>query len=218
MPRERPRDTSRFLEVLPRELWPAGIPLPGGLPHPGQRMLQDRQLIRIARNLVDELSDERTVDVATEDTRGADDRLVEVGPSEPRREVLRPADRLRELEVAHTMPKEVRAHRERHIQALVRGCPRREQQIHERLRLLGVILSSLCVSEDLLELIHEHEQVERFSCSPSRAGVLHEIDERPRPSRDARSSSAGARRRSLRRGPAVRSASPSAPNRVPMMR
>ena len=138
----------------------------GDLPHAGQGVLQDGQLVGVLADAVDQFGHQFGLDVTAEHARRPGDGAFHLNAGQPRREVLGPIDGFRQLLKAHAVAEKVGAHRQRHIHARAGIVPCGQQQIHEGLGLVGLRTAGLGIGEDLFELVDQHQQIERL-------GALH---------------------------------------------
>ena len=140
-------------------------------------MLEDRQLIGIVGDSVDQLVSHPGLDIAAKDPGRPDDGCLELVTAEARREVLTAIDRLGQFEEAHAVAEKVGAHRQANVDPRVGCSAGRQEQVDEPVGLIRRRLGPGPVAEDLLELVDEDKEVEgAVSCLPG-AGVLYEVQE-----------------------------------------
>ena len=123
-------------------------------PHPHQRMLQQRQLIRIVAEIIEKAGRELRIHGSAADPCRSLDRFATLLPSQARRQILGAVDRFRQAHEQRAMAQEVRSHGEHYVDRLIALRGARQQQPHEGIGFVRVAL--LAEAEDLLELVHEH--------------------------------------------------------------
>jgi len=128
-------------------------------------MLQDRQLIEpdgdLPRDLIDEFVRHVGCDRAAEHPRWANDGLAQLITCQAGRQILRAVDGFRQIEEPHAVAQEIRAHRDGDEDLRRRFRPRPQKQTDECLCFVRLRGARFWIAEQLLELIDEHEQVER---------------------------------------------------------
>jgi len=132
------------------------------------------QLVRIGADLIEQLVDQARFDLAPEHPGRTDNGGTQLLADQSRGEVLIIVDRLQQPSKQSAIAEKIGTHGNDHIGGHVQRLDCGQKQGHEGIRLIGIDL--LPETEDLLELIHQQQQVgtSRQRCP------AQDLDESPR--------------------------------------
>ena len=156
--------------------------------HPQQGVLQDRQLVLLPSDVLDQALDQRLLDVAVLDLGRLDDRLTQLVLGHARQQVMRLVQCLGQTLEARAVTEVLGAHRGDDVDPGRLAVGYREQDFDQACP-LGVLVIGP-VAEDLLELIDQQQKVfvflePGFLCRRGQT-VFACVDQDPEPARPRR--------------------------------
>ncbi len=159
MPREGFRHaTNRLVVTKVDRLILLVVPQPA-VPGPHQGVLQDRQLVGVVAEVVEEALHQAPADRSARHPHRSLDGALALVPAQAGDEVLALVDRFRQIRELGTVAQEIRAHRDHHVDRDLLLPGRFQQELHEVGSLFLALPAGLVEAEDLLELIDHHEEV-----------------------------------------------------------
>ena len=158
MVRQRVLDTAGLPYVIRHYQRAPRIPIAGALPHPRQRVLEDRELVRFIDHVVHQRRHDLGFDLALEHSGGLGDGAAKIVGLESGGQVLGAVDRFRQFQKARALVQRIGAHRECNVNTPSRiGSfqPRLKNRVDEGFCLVFLVDARLGVAKDLLELIDQ---------------------------------------------------------------
>jgi len=120
-------------------------------------MLHQRELVGVGSHLIEQPVDQIGGDIAAEDPRRSNDRLLALFARQARGQILAFVQSLRQSLEDRAVAKKIRAHRNDDVYRDLPLPRRRQEKRHER---VGFVAAALALEpEDLLELIDQNQEI-----------------------------------------------------------
>ena len=147
------------------------------LPHrpgPAERMLQDRELVGVVADVVDQTRQQHRVDARAGHAHRSGDGHAALVSRHARHEGLTAAHGLRQPVIGTALAQKVRAHGQHHVDWQLTLPPGLQQQADQRRRVVGRGGAAQApVAEQLFELV-DHDQQVHTRCQPR---LAHRVDQ-----------------------------------------